>query len=45
VFSGYATPGVRGRCIELGADAVFDKVNLDGLLEFCGRLGAAVKAG
>ena len=44
VFSGYATPGVRSRCIELGADAVFDKANLDGLLDFCGQLAAPVKA-
>lgn len=34
VFSGYATPGVRGRCIELGADAVIDKTNLQALLDF-----------
>lgn len=27
VFSGYATPGVRERCIELGADEVFDKAD------------------
>lgn len=25
VFSSYATPGVRQHCIDLGADAVFDK--------------------
>jgi len=25
VFSSYATPGVRQHCLELGADAVFDK--------------------
>ena len=25
VFSSYATPGVRTHCLELGADAVFDK--------------------
>jgi hypothetical protein len=25
VFSSYATPGVRRHCLELGADAVFDK--------------------
>ena len=25
VFSSYATPGVRKHCLELGADAVFDK--------------------
>ncbi|MDB5875432.1 MAG: putative response regulator, CheY [Ramlibacter sp.] len=35
VFSGYATPGVRGRCMELGAAAVFDKSDLQGLLDFC----------
>ena len=35
VFSGYATAGVRGRCLELGADAVFDKADLQPMLEFC----------
>lgn len=35
VFSGYASPGVRSRCIELGADAVFDKTRLPDLLDFC----------
>lgn len=35
VFSGYATPGVRRRCIELGADVVFDKSDLESLLLFC----------
>jgi CheY-like chemotaxis protein len=39
VFSAYATPGVRSRCIELGADAVFDKTDLGSLLEYCRGLG------
>jgi CheY-like chemotaxis protein len=38
VFSAYATPGVRARCLELGADAVFDKTDLGSLLEFCKNL-------
>lgn len=38
VFSAYATPGVRARCIELGADAVFDKTDLSGLLDYCKQL-------
>lgn len=35
VFSAYASPAVRNRCIELGANAVFDKTDLGSLLEFC----------
>jgi len=36
VLSNYATPAVRQRCIELGADAVFDKSNeIDALIEYC----------
>ena len=38
VFSAYATPGVRTRCLELGADQVFDKTDLGSLLEYCKRL-------
>lgn len=35
VLSNYATPDVRQRCRELGADAVFDKSNdIDALLDF-----------
>lgn len=45
VFSAYATPGVRARCLELGADAVFDKTDLGSLLEFCKGLTRAAAAG
>ncbi|HTH80732.1 MAG TPA: response regulator [Ramlibacter sp.] len=38
VFSAYASPGVRNRCVELGADAVFDKTDLAAMLEYCKRL-------
>ena len=36
VLTNYATDDIRRRCIELGADAVFDKSReLDQLLEYC----------
>ncbi len=36
VFTNYATPAVRSRCMALGADAVFDKSNdIEKLVEFC----------
>ena len=36
VLTNYATDDIRRRCIELGADAVFDKLReLDQLLEYC----------
>jgi two-component system, OmpR family, response regulator len=36
VLSNYATPEIRQRCIQLGADAVFDKSNeIDALVDFC----------
>lgn len=38
VFSSYATPGVRQHCIELGADAVFDKGDTAGFIGWCGQL-------
>src|SRR5207237_952406 len=38
VFSAYASPAVRNRCLELGADAVFDKTDLGSMLEFCRQL-------
>ncbi|HXD04835.1 MAG TPA: response regulator [Burkholderiaceae bacterium] len=41
VFSNYATPDVRRRCLELGADAVYDKSNeIDALLAFSSRMGS-----
>ena len=39
VLSNYATPDMRVKCLELGADAVFDKSNeIDALIAFCARL-------
>ncbi len=39
VFSNHATPEMRTRCLELGADCVFDKSNeIDELLHYCTRL-------
>lgn len=36
VLSNYATPDMRKRCTQLGADAVFDKSNeIDALVEYC----------
>ncbi|RYF80964.1 MAG: response regulator [Comamonadaceae bacterium] len=36
VLTNYATPDIRKRCLELGADAVFDKSNeIDGLVDYC----------
>ena len=39
VLSNYATPDMRRKCLELGADRVFDKSNeIDALLQYCVRL-------
>lgn len=39
VLSNYATPDMRRRCLELGADRVFDKSNeIDALLVYCEQL-------
>lgn len=36
VLSNYATPDMRKRCSQLGADAVFDKSNeIDALVDYC----------
>ncbi|MEO8117732.1 MAG: response regulator [Rhodoferax sp.] len=41
VLSNYATQDIRRKCLELGADRVFDKSNeIDGLLLYCGQLAA-----
>jgi two-component system OmpR family response regulator len=41
VLSNYATPDMRKRCAQLGADAVFDKSNeIDSLVEYCLQLAA-----
>ena len=42
VLSNHATPEIRVKCLELGADEVFDKSNqLDEMLSYCNRLAAA----
>jgi DNA-binding NarL/FixJ family response regulator len=39
VLSNYATQDIRRKCMELGADKVFDKSNeIDALILYCGRL-------
>ena len=46
VLSNYATPDIRRKCLELGADQVFDKSNeIDALILYCGWLAAGVGAG
>ncbi len=41
VLSNYATPDIRRKCLDLGADRVFDKSNdIDALIHYCGRLAA-----
>jgi DNA-binding NarL/FixJ family response regulator len=41
VLSNYATQDIRRKCLELGADRVFDKSNeIDALILYCGRLAA-----
>jgi len=41
VLSNYATPDIRRKCLELGADRVFDKSNdIDALIAYCARLAA-----
>ncbi|WP_093376240.1 response regulator [Variovorax sp. OV329] len=41
VLSNYATPDIRKRCAQLGADAVFDKSNeIDALVDFCAWLSS-----
>jgi DNA-binding NarL/FixJ family response regulator len=39
VLSNYATPDMRRKCLQLGADKVFDKSNeIDALITYCQRL-------
>ncbi len=39
VLSNFATQDMRRKCLELGADMVFDKSNdIDALIHYCGRL-------
>jgi DNA-binding NarL/FixJ family response regulator len=43
VLSNYTTPDVRVRCLQMGADAVYDKSNeIEALVDFClGRIDHA----
>jgi DNA-binding NarL/FixJ family response regulator len=41
VLSNYATVDMRRKCMELGADMVFDKSNdIDALIQYCSELAA-----
>ena len=41
VLSNYATTDMRRKCLELGADRVFDKSNeIDALIHYCTRLAS-----
>ncbi|WP_201492150.1 response regulator transcription factor [Rubrivivax sp. A210] len=45
VLSNYATPDMRRRCLELGAERVFDKSGaIDDLLAYCSELAATQAA-
>lgn len=40
VLTNYATADIRKKCLELGADKVFDKsTDLDALLDYCTEMG------
>lgn len=46
VLSNYATQDIRKRCVQLGADAVFDKSNeIEALLDFCIARSAELPTG
>jgi len=43
VLTNYATPDMRRRCTELGADRVFDKSSeLEELIAYCSEMGASL---
>lgn len=44
VLSDYATPGIRVRCVELGADAVFSKGEIKAFASYLARHGPAAVA-
>jgi DNA-binding NarL/FixJ family response regulator len=45
VFSSYATPGVRQHCLDLGADAVFDKAETSAFITWLNDLGSRENSG
>jgi len=44
-FSSYASPGVRNHCLRLGADAVFDKSDPAGFIQYCVGLAERENSG
>ena len=45
VFSSYASPGVRQHCLELGADAVFDKSETEAFIAWCDAFASKENSG
>jgi CheY-like chemotaxis protein len=45
VFSSYATPGVRQHCLDLGADAVFDKTETSAFIDWLDALASQENSG
>jgi FOG: CheY-like receiver len=45
VFSSYASPGVRSHCLELGADAVFNKTETAQFIAWCDDLVSRENSG
>ena len=45
VFSSYATPGVRQHCLDLGADAVFDKSETGGFITWFNDIASRENSG
>lgn len=45
VFSSYATPGVRQHCLDLGADAVFDKTETSAFIAWFNGFGERENSG
>ena len=44
VFSDYASDGIRGHCLKLGADAVFLKSQMHEFMDYCSELGGLAAA-
>ena len=44
VFSDYASDGIRGHCLRLGADAVFLKSQMQEFMDYCSELGGLAAA-
>ena len=45
VFSSYASPGVRAHCLELGADAVFEKSDTERFIAWVDEFGSRENSG